>query len=130
MSTAIHSAGMANKGPQVPYRSVPGSSTLRPTGNSYGKQWGELTRQNKPGKDIWGGKENPGLNFKGKTAQRSDYWHQMAEQPKVTAPKTPRVRPGGGLSIPNEKVYKPIGSGASAWMGGSSGGGGGGMGRK
>jgi hypothetical protein len=46
-------------------------------------------------------------------------------------PKTPKQsKSPGGLSIPNESVYKPVGSGASAWTGGLAGGGGGAMGRK
>jgi hypothetical protein len=81
-SNAIHDAGMKNKGPVVPYQSNAGSKTLTPTGSSEGKRWGELTRKNMPGKDIWGGTENPSLAFSGKVAQKSDYWHQMAEQPK------------------------------------------------
>jgi hypothetical protein len=82
VSNSIHSSGMQGKGPVVPYQSNPGSKTLTPTGSSEGKRWGELTRKNMPGKDIWGGTENPSLAFSGKVAQKSDYWHQMAEQPK------------------------------------------------
>ena len=42
--------------------------------------------------------------------------------------KTPK--PSGGLMLPSESTYKPVGSGASAAFGGSAGGGGGPMGRK
>lgn len=85
VSTAIHGAGMKNMSPTVPYQPKGiGSGTLVPTGSPYGKQWGELTRQNKSGKDIWGGTETPGLKFGGGTPQRSDYWHQMAEQRTTT----------------------------------------------
>jgi hypothetical protein len=55
--------------------------------------------------------------------------------PKPT--KTPTTKPtpkkttrSGGMSIPKENNYNPVGSGASAWTGGSAGGGGGAMGRK
>lgn len=87
-SNAIHGAGMQNKGPVVPYRSKPGSNKLTPTGSPEGKRWGELTRKDIPGKDIWGGTEDPTLKFSGKVAQKSDYWHQMTEQPKVSGPKS------------------------------------------
>ena len=52
-------------------------------------------------------------------------------KPKPTKTPTPKKsRTPGGLSIPNEKVYTPVGSGASAWVGGALGGGGGAMSRK
>lgn len=98
VSNAIHDAGMKNKGPVVPYRSTPGSNKLIPTGSPEGKRWGELTRKSMPGKDIWGGNENPSLSFSGKVAQKSDYWHQMAEQPKAapgpkyTTKATPKTK--------------------------------------
>ncbi len=118
VSNSIHSSGMTGKGPVVPYQSNPGSKTLTPTGSAEGKRWGELTRKDMPGKDIWGGTENPSLAFSGKVAQKTDYWHQMAEQPKppsITSttkatpktdktptipigPSTPRGR--GGPAIP------------------------------
>ena len=82
VSNSIHSSGMTGKGPVVPYQTNPGSKTLTPTGSAEGKRWGELTRKDMPGKDIWGGTENPSLAFSGKVAQKTDYWHQMAEQPK------------------------------------------------
>jgi hypothetical protein len=127
VSNAIHDAGMKNKGPVVPYRSTPGSNKLIPTGSPEGKRWGELTRKSMPGKDIWGGNENPSLSFSGKVAQKSDYWHQMAEQPKAApgpkyttkaTPKTkttpipigpsqPRGRTDGGGSIGPEGSIGP-----------------------
>ena len=51
-------------------------------------------------------------------------------KPKATPKVTPPSKPAGGLSLPSEKTYKPVGSGASAWVGGTLGGGGGAMGRK
>lgn len=52
-----------------------------------------------------------------------------APAPMPVYPKSPK-KPAGGLSIPKENNYKPVGSGASAAFGGSLGGGGGPMGRK
>lgn len=136
MSNAIHSAGMQNKGPVVPYRSKPGSNKLIPTGAAEGKRWGELTRKDIPGKDIWGGTENPSLPFSGKVAQKSDYWHQMAEQPKSSGPKTTSKAPSKkttttqipvgpsqprGFNDPRGSIRpdKPIKPGSSTGPGGS-----------
>lgn len=115
MSNAIHSAGMRNTAPRVPYRSTP-SGQLKPTGSPYGKQWGELTRQNKPGRDIWGGKEIPGLKYSGGPAQRRDYWHQMAEQPKPSK-----------ISKPTGGMRPDSGGGIGTWITPQGGYGGGGM---
>ena len=109
-------------------------SNNQPTGSPYSRYWGELERLyqqspigfdskgkpifNNAGKDPWGGIEIPGLRFTGKTPQYSDYWHQLAEQPKNYR------GPGMGL----DKSTPPlVGSGASAWTGGLLGGGGGSM---
>ena len=93
----------------------------QPTGGSTFGRWGELRYNPAPGKDRWGGTEIPGLKYSGGTKDMNDYQHQMKEQPS---------KPSGNLSIPKENNYKPVGSGASAWVGGSLGGGGGAMGRK
>lgn len=98
MSNAIHSAGMRSTAPKVPYRST--ARGFKPTGSPTGQRWGELTRKNMPGRDMWGGKELPNLKFSGKVPQKSDYWHQMAEQPAAKTPKaqtTKLPRLGGGL---------------------------------
>lgn len=132
VSTSIHSSGMTGKGPVVPYQSNPGSKTLTPTGSPEGNRWGELTRKSMPGKDIWGGTEIPNLPFSGNVAQKSDYWHQMAEQPKppsITSTtkatpktdKTPTIpigpsTPRGGPAIPRgytEPGKGSIGPGSS-----------------
>jgi TP901 family phage tail tape measure protein len=96
----------------------------KPTGSPTSRYWGELERlyqqsplgfdvKGKPifndtGKDPWGGTEIPGLPFKGKVANFSDYFHQLAEQPKKN------------LSLPldvDKSLMPLVGSGAS--MGGS-----------
>jgi TP901 family phage tail tape measure protein len=75
------------------------NSKNQPTGSPYGRYWGELERLyqsspigfdkngkpifNNAGKDPWGGTEIPGLPFSGTDPQHSDYWHQLAEQPKT-----------------------------------------------
>jgi TP901 family phage tail tape measure protein len=117
------------KKPSSPY-----NSKNQPTGSPYGRYWGELERLyqgspigfdkngkplfNNDGKDPWGGVEIPGLPFSGKVGQFSDYFHQLAEQPRKYS------GPGMGL----DKITPPlIGSGASAWSGGLLGGGGGNM---
>ena len=89
-----------------------------PSGSPYTQRWGALRYGPAKGKDIWGGTEIPGLPFNGKIANRSDYWHQMQEQPRKSS------GPGVGL----DKYTPPlVGSGASAWSGGLLGGGGGQM---
>jgi len=109
------------------------NSNNQPTGSPYGRYWGELERLyqgsplgfdrngkplfNNDGKDPWGGTE-PGPKFHGSTPQFSDYFHQLAEQPRKYS------GPGMGL----DKITPPlVGSGASAWSGGLLGGGGGNM---
>jgi hypothetical protein len=98
-------------------------SNNQPTGSPTGRYWGELERlyegspigfdnKGKPifnttGKDPWGGTEIPGLPFSGKVANFSDYFHQLAEQPKDYS------SPGMGIDKPIERY---AGSGAS--MGG------------
>ena len=96
----------------------------KPTGSPTSRYWGELERlhqqsplgfdvKGKPifndaGKDPWGGTEIPGLPFKGKVANFSDYFHQLAEQPKKSISDPMDV----------DKSLRPlVGSGAS--MGGS-----------
>jgi len=96
----------------------------KPTGSPTSRYWGELERlyqqsplgfdvKGKPifndtGKDPWGGTEIPGLPFKGKVANFSDYFHQLAEQPKKNL----------SLPLDVDKSLRPlVGSGAS--MGGS-----------
>jgi hypothetical protein len=83
-------------------------SNGKPSGSPFTQRWGELRYGPAKGKDIWGGTEIPGLPFSGKLANRSDYWHQMQEQPS-------KYR-GPGMSIPDERSYPLVGSGAS--MGG------------
>ncbi len=60
--------------------------------------------------------------------------NQPTPKPTPKFSTTPRPskkpKPSGGLTLPSESTYKPIGSGASAWVGGSLGGGGGAMSRK
>jgi len=108
-----------NRKPGVPY-----TRSGRPIGSPHGRYWGELERLyqqspigfdkygkpifNNDGKDPWGGTEIPGLKFTGNIPQFSDYWHQMAEQPKK-----PYGGPGLGLDKSPERY---AGSGAS--MGG------------
>jgi hypothetical protein len=108
-----------NRKPGVPY-----TRSGRPIGSPHGRYWGELERLyqqspigfdkngkpifNNQGKDPWGGTEIPGLKFTGNIPQYSDYWHQMAEQPKK-----PYRGPGLGLDKDPERY---AGSGAS--MGG------------
>ena len=92
----------------------------QPTGSPSGRYWGELERLyegspigfdkngkpifNTTGKDPWGGTEIPGLPFSGKVANFSDYWHQLAEQPKASSSpgmgidKTPDRYAGSGAS--------------------------------
>ena len=80
-------------------------SNGKPTGSPWTGRWGELRYSPSKGKDIWGGTEIPGLPFNGKFAQRSDYWHQMQEQPSKYS--------GPGMGIPDERNHALIGSGAS-----------------
>ena len=99
-------------------------SDNKPTGSPTSRYWGELERlhqqsplgfdtKGKPifndaGKDPWGGTEIPGLPFNGKVANFSDYFHQLAEQPKKSISNPMDV----------DKSLRPlVGSGAS--MGGS-----------
>ena len=129
--------GYADGGPVYPSWEKPKSaynSKNQPTGSPYGRYWGELERLyqqspigfdkngkpifNNAGKDPWGGIEIPGLKFNGKVPQYSDYFHQLAEQPKKSS--------GPGMGI--DKYTPPlVGSGASAMIGGLLGGGGGNM---
>lgn len=106
------------KKPKSPY-----NSKNQPTGSPYGRYWGELERLyqqspigfdkngkpifNNAGKDPWGGVEIPGLPFKGKVGQFSDYWHQLAEQLRKSS--------GPGMGIDKDPM-RYAGSGAS--MGG------------
>ena len=99
------------------------NSKNQPTGNPRGRYWGELERLyqgsplsfdkngkpvfNNAGKDPWGGIEIPGLPFNGKVANFSDYFHQLAEQPRKSS------GPGMGLDRSPDRY---AGSGAS--MGG------------
>ena len=108
-----------NRKPGVPY-----TRSGRPIGSPHGRYWGELERLyqqspigfdkygkpifNNDGKDPWGGTEIPGLKFTGNIPQFSDYWHQMAEQPK-------KPYGGPGLSL-DKSPERYAGSGAS--MGG------------
>ena len=93
----------------------------QPTGSPQGRYWGELERLyqgsplgfdkngkpifNTTGKDPWGGTEIPGLPFSGKVANFSDYWHQLAEQPRESSgpgmgiDKTPDRYAGSGASM-------------------------------
>ena len=109
--------------PKSPY-----NSKNQPTGNPRGRYWGELERLyqqsplgfdkngkpifNNAGKDPWGGTEIPGLPFSGKVANFSDYFHQLAEQPKKSSgplmglDKSPDRYAGSGASMGG------IGSGA------------------
>ena len=109
--------------PKSPY-----NSKGKPTGSPYGRYWGELERLyqqsplgfdkngkpifNNAGKDPWGGTEIPGLPFSGKVANFSDYFHQLAEQPKKSSgplmglDKSPDRYAGSGASMGG------IGSGA------------------
>jgi hypothetical protein len=82
-------------------------SNGKPTGDPRTGRWGELRYNPSNGKDIWGGTEIPGLKFTGKTPQQSDYWHQMAEQPRKSS--------GPGMGIDRDPM-RLAGSGAS--MGG------------
>jgi TP901 family phage tail tape measure protein len=104
------------------------NSKNQPTGNPRGRYWGELERLyqqsplgfdkngkpifNNAGKDPWGGTEIPGLPFSGKVANFSDYFHQLAEQPKKSSgplmglDKSPDRYAGSGASMGG------IGSGA------------------
>ena len=76
-----------------------------PSGSPYTQRWGALRYGPAKGKDIWGGTEIPGLRFDGKIPNRSDYWHQIAEQPSKT-------RGYGGMGIDKE-LPRYAGSGAS-----------------
>ena len=96
----------------------------KPTGSPTSRYWGELERlhqqsplgfdtKGKPifndaGKDPWGGTEIPGLPFNGKVANFSDYFHQLAEQPKKSISNPMDV---------DKSLMPLVGSGAS--MGGS-----------
>jgi TP901 family phage tail tape measure protein len=110
-----------NLGSSVPVKpSSAYDSNNQPTGSPTGRYWGELERlyegspigfdgKGKPifnttGKDPWGGTEIPGLPFSGKVANFSDYFHQLAEQPKDYS------SPGMGIDKP---VDRYAGSGAS-----------------
>jgi hypothetical protein len=116
----------ADGGPVYPSWKKPKSSynsKNQPTGSPYSRYWGELERLfqqsplgfdrngkpifNNAGKDPWGGVEIPGLPFSGKVGQFSDYWHQLAEQPRKSS------GPGMGLDKSPDRY---AGSGAS--MGG------------
>ena len=96
-------------------------------GGATANHWGVL-KQKFPdnavpeGMDRWGGSEISGHEKNVKVFQ-NDYKHQVSEQVSPS-------KPSGGLSLPKENNYKPVGSGASAWVGGAAGGGGGSMGRK
>ena len=79
----------------------------KPSGSPYTQRWGDLRYAPAKGKDIWGGTEIPGLRFDGKIANRSDYWHQIAEQPSKSS--------GPGMGIDKDPM-RYAGSGAS--MGG------------
>lgn len=109
-----YSANWSTRNPaKMPYK----PTTKTPTGSPYGKQWGQLTRQNKPGRDIWGGREIPGLKYSGGPAQRRDYWHQMAEQPrKISAPKI-RQPLGGQIG----GAFTAIGNAVPGSAGGATG---------
>lgn len=100
LSSSIHSAGMSNKSPSLPYTRTSAGAGLSPTGGPYKQNWGELKRQTLPGRDIWGGKEIPGLKYGGGPAQHSDYWHQMTEQtpkmPKASVSPVSTPKFGGG----------------------------------
>jgi TP901 family phage tail tape measure protein len=113
-----------NLGSSVPVKpSSAYDSNNQPTGSPTGRYWGELERLyegsplgfdkngkpifNTTGKDPWGGTEIPGLPFSGKVPNFSDYFHQLAEQPKDYS------SPGMGIDKP---VDRYAGSGAS--MGG------------
>lgn len=80
-------------------------SNGKPSGSPYTQRWGALRYGPAKGKDIWGGTEIPGLPFSGKLANRSDYWHQIAEQPnKSSGPgmgidRTPERYAGSGASM-------------------------------
>jgi len=134
---ALNAGKFAKGGAVHPWWKKPATSydsNNQPTGSPYGRYWGELERLfqgspigfdkngkpifNTTGKDPWGGTEIPGLPFSGKVGQFSDYWHQLAEQPRKSS--------GPGMGI--DKITPPlVGSGASAWFGGLLGGGGGNM---
>jgi TP901 family phage tail tape measure protein len=118
------------KKPSSPY-----NSKNQPTGSPYGRYWGELERLyqqsplgfdkngkpifNNAGKDPWGGTEIPGLPFSGKVANFSDYWHQLAEQPRKSSgpvmglDKDPMRYAGSGASMSGigNGVY-----GAGSWL--------------
>lgn len=117
LSSSIHSAGMANKAPSLPYTRSSAGASLSPTGGPYKQNWGELTRQNVPGRDIWGGKEISGLKYGGGPAQRSDYWHQMTEQtPKMATSSQTSASPkvGGPLTTITGQGSVP-GGGSGGW---------------
>ena len=70
-------------------------------GGPYQSRWGELVRDIHGlayGRDIWGGTEIPGLKFRGKRPNHSDYLHQMQEQP----PKP--FKGSGGTYLPIEMM--------------------------
>jgi TP901 family phage tail tape measure protein len=118
---------LSNSGKWIKPKS-PYNSKNKPTGSPYGRYWGELERLyqqspmgfgtngkpifNNDGKDPWGGTEIPGLAFNGKVANFSDYFHQLAEQPKKSSgpfmglDKSPDRYAGSGASMGG------IGSGA------------------
>ena len=110
-----------NLGSSVPVKPTSAyDSNNQPTGSPTGRYWGELERlyegsplgfdnKGKPifnttGKDPWGGTEIPGLPFSGNVANFSDYFHQLAEQPKkppagMSVDKTPERYAGSGASM-------------------------------
>jgi len=135
---AMNEGRYAEGGPVLPWWKKPKSaynSKNQPTGSPYGRYWGELERLyqgsplgfdrngkplfNNDGKDPWGGVEIPGLPFKGKVGQFSDYFHQLAEQPsKYRGPgmgldKDPMRYAGSGASMSGigNGVY-----GAGSWL--------------
>lgn len=81
-------------------------SNGKPSGSPWTGRWGELRYNPSKGKDIWGGTE-PGSHFTGNIKDKSDYWHQMGEQPS-------KYR-GPGMGIDKDPM-RYAGSGAS--MGG------------
>jgi hypothetical protein len=115
---AINAGKFAEGGPVTPGSSqqlkffpwspdLPNYLNGKPTGDPRTGRWGELRYNPSNGKDIWGGTENPGLNFSGKIKDISDYWHQMQEQPNKLF--------GSGMGIDKDPM-RYAGSGAS--MGG------------
>ena len=75
-----------------------------PSGSPTSQRWGALRYNPGVGTDRWGGKELSG-HEKNEKKYLNDYWHQLSEQPSKSK--------GYGMSIPNEKSYPIVGSGAS-----------------